>query len=678
MTRKLFLFLASLFFIAALVLAYPVGIKIQSNTNINTTVYHCQDSTCSLLDSNAYTSIFGTTNIYSVAKLGAGTQYFAEYDFTLDRCYTPHSYMRWFNENTGNGPWTYTLTFSKKACNASIVSYSQSDNITIGTSQLISVMARSPLNPPAGSPAALPANLETYYSASVKANLEVRNSSGSLIYSNTLNKDILGGKQDSFNFSFTPSEAGIYSVVLNVYSDECMCSSSVVNSKNTNFNVAPLPDVIPPYVAFISPISKMYNTSLISVELNYSSDATSVFWDNGTANLSYSSPVSLNLTDGNYAFFAYARDAAGNLNSSSVSFSVNTSVIPPINDTLAPELKIISPENKVYNFSSILINISAKDTNLDSVWFNLGAGNISYNSPVYMNFTDGNYFLTAYANDSYGNTNSSSVSFSVNTSVPVNDTIPPFIGFISPENKTYNDSVVHIELNYSADAASVFWDNGTANLSYSSPLNYVFANGSHTLFAYARDAAGNLNSMSVSFAISLPGNVTNDTIPPVITVISPESKEYSSSEILFNISTSEACLDAWISINGQNYTMRAASSMSFFLTKSLADGSYSVIFYARYAAGNIGKFEINFSVNTNSGDDSGYDSGDDSGRNTVRDVNFGEQISAGDRIITLGNLTNLTSSTAKQEQNDFTFTIILSLAVLLALILILVVLLSRR
>jgi hypothetical protein len=81
-------------------------------------------------------------------------------------------------------------------------------------------------------------------------------------------------------------------------------------------------DTIPPYVAFISPISKAYDTNPILVNITNSSDAAFVFWDNGTANLSYLEPVELTLENGNYNFIAYANDSYGNLNSSSVSFIV--------------------------------------------------------------------------------------------------------------------------------------------------------------------------------------------------------------------------------------------------------------------------------------------------------------------------------------------------------------------
>lgn len=83
-----------------------------------------------------------------------------------------------------------------------------------------------------------------------------------------------------------------------------------------------LVDIIPPNVSFVSPENATYTTSSILINITNSSDAVFVWYYNGTANVSYDSSVTLTLSNGNYEFIAYANDSSGNVNSSSVNFSV--------------------------------------------------------------------------------------------------------------------------------------------------------------------------------------------------------------------------------------------------------------------------------------------------------------------------------------------------------------------
>jgi len=65
------------------------------------------------------------------------------------------------------------------------------------------------------------------------------------------------------------------------------------------------------------------------------------------------------------------------------------------------------------------VNISASDeTQLSSVWFYNGSANVSYSSPVSVVFSQGSNILSAWANDSLGNINTTSVIFYVDSIAP--------------------------------------------------------------------------------------------------------------------------------------------------------------------------------------------------------------------------------------------------------------------
>lgn len=86
-------------------------------------------------------------------------------------------------------------------------------------------------------------------------------------------------------------------------------------------------------------------------------------------------------------------------------------ILPTTNATIS----IISPKNGTYfNGYSIPLNYSVSGQ--QSIWYNLNLGaNTTLSSPTYFNATDGEYALYLYANSTYGNVVSETVSFLVNS-----------------------------------------------------------------------------------------------------------------------------------------------------------------------------------------------------------------------------------------------------------------------
>ena len=113
-----------------------------------------------------------------------------------------------------------------------------------------------------------------------------------------------------------------------VYADVKNSSGQIIQTANGYLNnswefAVSASDIIPPYVAFVSPLNQTYiNTNNITISITNSSDAFRVWWYNGTRNLSYVNPVNLTLANSQYTFIAYANDSAGNLNFTSVTFTL--------------------------------------------------------------------------------------------------------------------------------------------------------------------------------------------------------------------------------------------------------------------------------------------------------------------------------------------------------------------
>jgi hypothetical protein len=312
-------------------------------------------------------------------------------------------------------------------------------------------------------------------------------------------------------------------------------------------------DTIIPVLTVYSPANTTYDNRTILV--NFTADSYQALWFyNGTANVSYSTPVLVTFAEGSNTLIAYANNSAGLLNSTSVIFSINS---------VYPTITINTPANTTYNNRTQLVNIST--TGASSTWFNNGTANVSYSTPVLVTFAEGSNTLIAYSNNSAGLLNQTSVIFSINS-------VYPTITINTPANTTYNNRTQLVNISFSGESSKWFF-NGTANVSYSTPVLVTFAEGSNTLIAYANNSAGLLNSTSVTFFV--------DSIKPLIGFVSPtpiNNSYLSQSNIPVNISVSDTNLDKVVlrlynSTSLVNTTISSLSNLFVNFT-NLADGIY--------------------------------------------------------------------------------------------------------
>ncbi len=252
----------------------------------------------------------------------------------------------------------------------------------------------------------------------------------------------------------------------------------------------------------------------------------------------------------------------------------NISIGYTILDNTAPNLTIISPLNQSYNNTTILVNISASDSSgIGNIWFYNGSTNITYTTPVNHAFQQGSNIFIAYANDSFGNTNSSSVTFSV-------DSINPSISIIYPSQGAAFGFNTSINLNYSVSDSNLqaCWhhiDSGV-NITISNCQNTTFnvSDGSHTLNVYSNDSYGNLGISSIDFSVAVGA--------PSISLNSPNSNAYLNyTNIQFNYTATDVDLQScelWgnfaggFIVNQTNSSVISSQQSSFSL--NLSDGSY--------------------------------------------------------------------------------------------------------
>ncbi|NQE46549.1 hypothetical protein C5S31_11060 [ANME-1 cluster archaeon GoMg2] len=271
-------------------------------------------------------------------------------------------------------------------------------------------------------------------------------------------------------------------------------------------------------------------------------------------------------------------------------------------DTTAPEITLLSPEaGAIYAARVITLEVKADEPVSNWSYRLSGKESIaveSVNGSVKLALTadEGTNTVEIYAVDGVGNTGTSVVSFSV-------DTTPPEITILSPEKgKTY--AVKEITLEVKADEPVSNWSyrlNGgeiiaVESVSGSVKLTLTVDEGTNTVEIYAVDGVGNTGKSVVSFAV--------DTTPPIITVLSPETgKIYTTRVITLEVKADEP-------ISNWSYRLNGGESITF-TQGGLGNGSRNetaiisliarvnsniVEIYAEDSVGNMVKTVVSFVV----------------------------------------------------------------------------------
>jgi len=262
-------------------------------------------------------------------------------------------------------------------------------------------------------------------------------------------------------------------------------------------------DITPPFIQIIYPENTTYNK--IITELNYTvSDDADTCWystDNGATNTTITcgqNITGLTANEGSNTWIVWANDTAGNVNSSSVTFIV---------DTTAPSIQFVPPttESGTYNQNYILANVTASDSSgIDTITIYLYNStalvrvNTSSTSPFFWNISDlvdGTYYLNASVNDTAGNYNTTE------TRTILLDTTPPQVTILSPENKTYNYNNININVTANEDISTWILNWNGTNQTFTPNITYTFPDGQINLTIYAKDVAGNWNSSNVTFSV---------------------------------------------------------------------------------------------------------------------------------------------------------------------------------
>lgn len=300
-------------------------------------------------------------------------------------------------------------------------------------------------------------------------------------------------------------------------------------------------DTLFPSVNLTYPRNSTYNAkqtifNYTITELN----PNNCWWTNNSGNKNNTVTCGTNITtdsnEGGNKWTIYINDSAGNLNSSSVSFFVD-SINPNINITF-PSINLSN-----YTITSVQVNYTVNDSNLGSCWYTRNGGVTNTSITCNTNITGVTWFqgynnVTIYVNDTANNKNSSSISFYV-------DSVAPVINIVSPVDYQSFNYNANIGVNFTRSDAtssisSCWWsnDSGNHNNTLATPTDTNISvteagDGNYIAYVWCNDTLNNVGSDLIHYTVSLSA--------PSVTINYPSDNTWfqSGTNINFNVTATD-------------------------------------------------------------------------------------------------------------------------------------------
>jgi hypothetical protein len=298
--------------------------------------------------------------------------------------------------------------------------------------------------------------------------------------------------------------------------------------------VRSLPDTVAPVVSMVTPATggSVFGTVLVSANatdnlsvagVKFLLDEQQVGPEDIAAPYEFQWPTTA-ASNGTHLLTAIARDAAGNLTTS-------TSSVTVFNDTTPPTVTLTSPgAEAIVSGATTISAVVTDDGTIAAVQFKLDGvalGTEDTAAPYELAWntvtaTEGTHALTAVARDAAGN-EAASPSIIVNVA---RDTTGPAVAITSPAAATTVGGTVTVTATASDDRGVVqvqFLLDGAPLGAPDTVAPYdaawatgAAANGTHALTAVARDTAGNETTSAV-----VGVTVTNDNAAPTVVIMNP-------------------------------------------------------------------------------------------------------------------------------------------------------------
>ena len=163
----------------------------------------------------------------------------------------------------------------------------------------------------------------------------------------------------------------------------------------------------------------------------------------------------------------------------------------------------------------------------------------------------------------------------------------PQISISSLENMIYTQTTIPLEFSVNETTSWTGYSlDGQTNVTLTENTNLTgLAEGTHTLRVFARDMVGDEGITTITFTV--------DTLPPIITFLSPQNQSYTDANVTLSVNLNEAVSDLKYSLDGlENVTFAGNATLSDF-----EYGEHNIVVYATDLAGHAGVSEtIHFTI----------------------------------------------------------------------------------
>ncbi len=435
-----------------------------------------------------------------------------------------------------------------------------------------------------------------FYKTALNFNVSL-NENGSVMYSlnNGINNFTMTGNQHPFGTIFNATNNSISdgTYTFQVYANDTNGNKNYTTSAQFTY------DSINPSLTLSHPQNTSYNTNNLQINFTVSDSNLQSCWyttNSGITNISLSNCQNTSYTaqQGSTTLVVYTNDSSNNINSSSVTFFVD-SIIPLISFS-QPTLA----NNSILTQSSIFINTTITEINFANITFTLYNQTSLINQTIYptqtlsINFTslkDSIYFYNISIKDTTNNQNTTE------TRTIVLDTTPPTINITLPKNLSYNS--IQTQLNYTITDTNLnsCWyttNGGTTNSSITcgNNISSLSSQGSNTWRIYSNDSANNINSSTITFFI--------DSITPTLSILTPtEGSTFGTNQSLeLNFTISDTNLQScWYHIDSSaNSTIPNCINATFNTTS----GQHTLYLYANDSLNNKALSTVNFTISIGS------------------------------------------------------------------------------
>ncbi len=202
-------------------------------TGVRSLLYSCNDVGCSTFGSQVHDLNSGSSNQiqfqypYNPSSTSSNKDSYAHYLFK--QCYLPKEFVEkvWggdtsvqFNNNFNKAP----------SCHSPIDSFSVTNANYVNEPVIINMVAKLGADVHSAFTNAeltqVPSGTEDHYSVETKVTLEIRNSNGNVVHSQTKTLNILMDTSQPVEFSWTPQVKGDYEIEVKTEITDCQCQSS--------------------------------------------------------------------------------------------------------------------------------------------------------------------------------------------------------------------------------------------------------------------------------------------------------------------------------------------------------------------------------------------------------------------------------------------------------------------